>query len=142
MPRRPWTSRRYGSTIPLNCDLVYSWLNSNKAYSAATVMALRRVINNLRIPISRKALGLVVPVRSPQRTLPCPFLLITGLMLILYNPSRWDLVGLNASLTTFLICPRFKPPGLYHGSLVRSALAHNPAISPLSGIQRKVSLYR
>ncbi len=70
IPRRPWTSRKYGSTRFTNCALVNWSLNSNREKRAARARAFSRTINNLRTLIRSNALGLDRSVLSPNNTIP------------------------------------------------------------------------
>ena len=90
-------------------------------------------MNNLLTLILSKALGDDNAVLSPNRTVPCPGKVQTGLTRFIYSSSLCDLDGLNASLTAPLIFPLLKPAGENQASATKSVLADRPAISPFKG---------
>src|SRR5210317_2293804 len=141
IPLLPCTSLKNGSTMFLKFALVNSSLNSNSWNLEAVEIAFSNTINNLLTLILSNADGALNPVLSPNRTVPCPGKVTTGLILFLYNSSLCVFDGLYANLTAPLITPLLKPAGENHESAIKSVLAAKPAISPFNGTNLNKSLY-
>ena len=98
-------------------------------------------MNNLLTFILSNADGLPNTVLSPNKIVPCPGNVTTGLISDWYKRSLSAFLGLNGSLTTFFSPPLLYPAGENHASLSSSDLTARPAISPFKGTYRYTSLY-
>ena len=140
IPLLPCTSLKKGSTRFLNCDLVNASLNSNNENLDAVDIAFSNTMKSLLTLILSNADGLPSNVLSPNKIVPCPGNVTTGLISALYSKSLSAFFGLNASLTRFLIAPLLYPAGENQASLSSSLLTARPAMSPFSGTYLYTSL--
>ena len=87
IPRLPFTSLSTGSMMLTNSALVNSSLNSKSTCSAALLIALSSIKNNLLTLILSKADALLSPVLSPNSITPAPGIFAIGFTLALYKVS-------------------------------------------------------
>ena len=104
----------------------------SKRTPSASPLALFSILRNKRRTlILSNAEGDASAVLSPNRIGPAPGKETTGLTAEVYRSSLAALLGLNASLTTFLKPPLLVPAGEIQSSLIADVETHKPATSPL-----------